>query len=197
MRRRSLLPLLGALFGSALLLVALSGVTFAAETVLEADLAGDEEVPPGDTDGSGTATITVDPQAGTLCWDITVENIEPATASHIHIGGPGVAGDVVVPLDVDGFEGSSEGCIEPMEDAQVLQDIVDDPAGYYVNVHTDDFPGGAVRGQLAAAAAAPTASAAPNTAVGVPGATTPVVLIGLIGLVAGSAILLVRGARAR
>ena len=190
MRRRSLLPLLGALFGSALLLIALSGVALAAETVLTAELAGDEEVPPGDTDGSGTATITVDPEAGTLCWEITVENIEPATASHIHEGGPGVAGDVVVPLDVDGFEGSTEGCIEPMEDAQVLQDIVDDPAAFYVNVHNDEFQGGAVRGQLAAG------SAPPNTALA-PTSSTPVTLLGVIGLVVGGAALLVRGARTR
>jgi hypothetical protein len=57
---------------------------------------------------------------------------------------------------VDGFDGTSEGCNEPMEDASVLQAIVDDPAGYYVNLHTEEFPGGAIRGQLAAGS--------PNTA---------------------------------
>jgi hypothetical protein len=37
----------------------------------------------------------------------------------------------------------------------VLQAIVDDPAGYYVNLHTAEFPGGAIRGQLAAGTAPP------------------------------------------
>jgi hypothetical protein len=84
--------------------------------------------------------------------------------SHIHVGAEGVSGDVVVPLDVDGFEGSSEGCIEPMEDAAALQAIVDDPAGYYVNLHTDEFQGGAIRGQLAASTTPPNTAMTPASA---------------------------------
>lgn len=125
----------------------LAGAVAAAETVLTADLAGDAETA---ADGSGTATITLDPATGELCWELTAEGIGPVLQSHIHVGAEGESGDVAVPLDVDGFEGSSEGCNEPMEDAAVLQAIVDDPAGYYVNLHTDEFPGGAIRGQLAA-----------------------------------------------
>ena len=80
---------------------------------------------------------------------------------------------MVVPLDVDGFEGTSEGCIEPMEDAAVLQEIVDDPAGYYVNLHTEDFPAGAIRGKLAA-------GTAPNTAMPVPGADGSIAILGAL-----------------
>jgi hypothetical protein len=127
--------------------LALAGPVLAAETVLTATLAGGTD---GDPDGSGSATITIDPTAGTACWELSAEGINPVTQSHIHVGAEGVSGDVVVPLDVDGFEGSSEGCGEPMEDAAVLQAIVDNPAGYYVNLHTDDYQGGAIRGQLAA-----------------------------------------------
>lgn len=138
----------------------LAGIVQAAEVTLTATLAGvTEGESPGDPDGSGTASIVIDVEAGTACWELTAENIEPVTQSHIHVGAAGVSGDVVVPLDVDGFEGTSEGCIEPMEDAAVLQDILDDPAGYYVNLHTEDFPPGAIRGQLAAAP--------PNTAMSV------------------------------
>jgi hypothetical protein len=140
--------------------LALAAPVLAAETVLTADLAGvTEGENPGDPDGSGSATITIDPAAGTACWELTAEGINPVTQSHIHVGAAGESGDVVVPLDVDGFEGSSEGCIEPMEDAAVLQAIVDDPAGYYVNLHTDDFPAGAIRGQLAAGQTPSTAMA--------------------------------------
>jgi hypothetical protein len=32
----------------------------------------------------------------------------------------------------------------------VAQGIAADPSGYYVNIHNNQFPGGAVRGQLAA-----------------------------------------------
>ena len=98
--------------------------------------------------------------------------------AHPHRSG-GESGDIVVPLDVDGFEGSSEGCIEPMEDAAVLQEIVDNPAGYYVNIHTADFPAGAIRGQLAA-------SSPPNTAMPVAGVSLALVgalVLGLAGAI--------------
>ena len=134
----------------------LAGVVHAAEVTLTADLAGvTEGDSPGNPDGSGSATIVVDPTEGTLCWELSAEGIGAVLQSHIHVGAEGESGDVVVPFDVDGFEDTSEGCIEPMEDAAALQAIVDDPAGYYVNLHTEDFPGGAIRGQLASGTDSP------------------------------------------
>ena len=138
--------------------LSIAGIALAAETTLTAELAGvTEGETPGNPDGSGSASIVVDPTAGTLCWELTAEGIGPVMQSHIHVGAEGESGDVVVPLDVDGFDGTSEGCIEPMEDAAVLQEIVDAPAEYYVNLHTEDFPAGAIRGQLAG-------TESPNTA---------------------------------
>ena len=168
MRTRSRVPLVLAVALGLLATLALSGTALAAETVLTAALAGDAET---DTDGTGSATVTLDPDAGTACWELSGENIAAVTQSHIHVGAAGVSGDVVVPLDTDGFEGSSEGCIEE-QDAAVLQEIIDDPAGYYVNLHNADHPGGAIRGQLAASA--------PNTAMPVPGADGPVGLLGAL-----------------
>lgn len=157
----------------------LAGVVQAAETTLTADLAGvTEGANPGNPDGSGSATIVVDPTEGTLCWELTAEDIGAVLQSHIHVGAAGASGDIVVPLDVDGFDGTSEGCIEPMEDAAVLQEIVDDPAGYYVNLHTEDFPAGAIRGQLAAGA--------PNTAL--PMSDGSPVLLGVLMLALAAAI---------
>jgi hypothetical protein len=156
MRTRSRVSLALAVTLGLVATLALAGSVLAAETTLTATLAGVTEGDnPGDEDGSGTASIVIDPAAGTACWTLTAENIMPVTQSHIHVGAEGESGDIVVPLDVDGFEGSSEGCIEPMEDAAVLQDIVDDPAGFYVNLHTEDFPAGAIRGQLAASGTPP------------------------------------------
>lgn len=131
---------------SLLAMLALAGMVAAAETTLTAQLAGDAET---DEDGTGTATVVLDPEAGTACWDITVENVDPITVSHIHTGAAGMDGGVVVDLDLDGFEGSSEGCNDAA-DPDTLQEIIDDPASFYVNVHTEDLPGGAIRGQLAA-----------------------------------------------
>lgn len=153
--------------------LALSGVVAAAETTLSAALQGGAaEVPAGDPDGSGSATVVIDPAAGTACWDFTTMNVGPGTQSHIHEAPAGVAGDVVVPLDVDGFEESSDGCTEDV-DADLLQSIIDSPADFYVNVHTEDFPPGAVRGQLAA-------GSAPNTAMPAPGSDGSVGLLGAL-----------------
>jgi hypothetical protein len=174
MRKRSRGTLaLAAVFGVVGTL-ALAGTVLAAETTLTATLAGvTEGENPGDPDGAGTASIVIDPAAGTACWTLSAEDIEPVMQSHIHVGAEGESGDIVVPLDVDGFEGSSEGCIEPMEDAAILQEIVDNPAGYYVNLHTADFPAGAIRGQLAAGP--------PNTALPLADGS-PMALLGALAL---------------
>lgn len=154
--------------------LALAGTAVAAETTLTATLAGDAET---DADGSGSATITLDPETGEACWELTAENTGPILQSHIHVGAAGASGDVAVPLDVDGFDGSSEGCVSD-QDAAVLQAIVDAPAGYYVNLHTEEFQAGAIRGQLAAG------TAPPNTAL--PAPASPIGLLGAILL--GSAL---------
>jgi hypothetical protein len=123
----------------------LAATALAAPMTFTADLADGGE---GDADGSGSATITIDTDTGEVCWELSVDGIGDVVASHIHVGGEGENGDVVVPLDVDGFSGTSEGCVDA-SDAD-LDAIVADPAGYYVNIHTAEFQGGAIRGQLTA-----------------------------------------------
>ena len=166
MRTRSRIPLAVAATLSLLAMLALSTTVLAAETVLTATLAGDAAT---DADGTGSATITLDPAAGTACWDLTAENIDPVTVSHIHEGAEGADGPVVVDLDLDGFEGSSDGCTEGVE-AATLQAIIDSPADYYVNLHNEAFPGGAIRGQLAAGT--------PNTAL--PATDRSMALLGVV-----------------
>jgi hypothetical protein len=74
--------------------------------------------------------------------DITL----PAIAAHIHAGSADVAGPVVVPLVAPDETGLARGCTTA--DPALIKAIRQDPEEYYVNVHTTDFPGGAVRGQL-------------------------------------------------
>lgn len=154
-----------------------AGAVLAATTTLTAALkGGSAETPVGDPDGSGTASITIDPVTRQVCWNITVTNIAPAVASHIHAGAAGVSGGVVVPLDIAGFTGSTTGCAAAPAAAD-LQAILANPAGFYVNVHTADFPAGAVRGQLSAA----TSNTALGRPMGSPWLPLGVVLL-LIGL---------------
>ncbi len=181
MRHRIPSLLLPAVLAAAASLMLVAGA-LGAETGFSADLANGGE---GDEDGSGTAHITIDPDTGQVCYDLTVEGIQPVTASHIHVGAEGENGDVVVPLDVDGFEGSSSDCVDA-SDAD-LAAIIANPAGYYVNIHTEDFPAGAIRGQLVADS--------PDTAMQTP-SSSPWAAIGLL-LVAVAGALGVRVARRR
>jgi hypothetical protein len=116
---------------------------------LSATLTGAAEAPgPGDPDGSGVATITVNPGQEEICWAITVEDITlPATAAHIHVAPPGLPGPIVVGLSAPDASGSSSGCT-PVE-RELAKDILKNPEDYYVNVHTLPlFGAGAIRGQL-------------------------------------------------
>ena len=111
-----------------------------------AKLTGDAEVPgPGDPKGSGTVQVTVNPDKGEVCYDMTVAKIDEATAAHIHEGAIGKDGPVKVALDAP-KTGSAKGC--KTADAAVVKAIMQNPADYYVNVHNAAFPKGAVRGQL-------------------------------------------------
>jgi hypothetical protein len=117
-------------------------VTEEVTNTLTASLSG---TPEGDAAGSGTAQVVINEATGELCYELTVENIAPATMAHIHVGGPDEAGGVIVPLDAP-TEGTAQGCLTP--DAEAIAAILQNPEGYYVNVHNEPFPGGAVRGQL-------------------------------------------------
>ncbi len=113
---------------------------------LQAALTGAAEVPgPGDPDGTGTARLTLNPGQGEICYEITVANIAPATAAHIHEAPAGTAGPVVVVLSAP-TSGTSKACLAV--DPALVREIMKDPSDYYVNVHNAPFPGGAVRGQL-------------------------------------------------
>jgi hypothetical protein len=95
--------------------------------------------------GDGHATVVVDPPKGTACYIVNVGGLPDVTAAHIHLGGPGENGRVVVPFDTpDG--GTAGGCAQVT--AEVAQALIANPGGYYVNVHTRQFPAGAIRGQL-------------------------------------------------
>ena len=111
-------------------------------------LTGAAEVPgPGDPNGAGLFEGRVNPGNGRICYSLSAGMIGDATAAHIHMGASGVAGDPVLTLDrPDGDDEDSEECQDI--DRSLAQALIRDPAAYYVNIHTGDFPNGAIRGQL-------------------------------------------------
>lgn len=141
-----------------LVIAALAGVTLVGcddddptgpdiETLV-ATLTGAAEAPgPGDPNGTGTAEIELNDDDNEVCWDIQVANITlPAAAAHIHEAPVGVSGPVVVTLSAPLANGTAQGCVGATDEQ--VDDIIANPADYYVNVHTSDYPAGAVRGQL-------------------------------------------------
>ena len=118
---------------------------------LGAVLTSSQEVPACAASGSGNATVTFDSTRQNIIVTITVANLNsPITIFHIHQGGPGVAGPVVVNLVGLGGQfvnGKMTGTF-PI-DAATAQGILQNPNNFYVNVHTQQCPGGAARGQLA------------------------------------------------
>lgn len=119
---------------------------------LAAELSGANEVGAtpgafvGDPDGMGTANVTVNVGQGELCYDIAFTGVAPIFG-HVHVGEAGVNGPVVITLAaVAGADGVAAGCVDAPR--ELLRDIVRDPSAYYVNIHSDEFRAGAIRGQL-------------------------------------------------
>jgi hypothetical protein len=128
----------------------------------------------GEPGSAGTFDLRLDSVSDTICYDITLQGVSgdysspAATATHIHdndfglIGPPVVAFENPQPVDADDPDGlrRSSGCVDatapafddgrdddPGEGFQV-SDLEADPEAYYLDTHTADFVGGAVRGQL-------------------------------------------------
>jgi hypothetical protein len=109
----------------------------------------------GDPDGSGTAVIRLDTRTGQVCYTITVRGIgvptEPAGglgAAHIHAF---ATGGIFVDLETNWVGQNNAftttGCVDATS-AQ-LSALLAAPDDYYVNIHTVEFPGGALSGALA------------------------------------------------
>jgi hypothetical protein len=97
--------------------------------------------------GHGTFTGTL---AGTkLTWKLTWAKLTgAATAAHIHLGGMGKAGNVIVPLCTPCGNATGSKTGTATISASLLKTI--QKHGTYVNVHTAKNPNGEVRGQLVA-----------------------------------------------
>ena len=112
---------------------------------------GTEEVPTaGDPDGFGFAVVSASPVKGEVCIQLTTTNVGAWTLAHIHEGGVGATGPVKVDFALTGTETGPELTKCVSADGVLINRIIADPASFYVNVHTAQFPAGAVRGQVAA-----------------------------------------------
>jgi hypothetical protein len=110
---------------------------------LFADLNGLQEVPPVPTPGTGHGDVLLNDVTNELSWTITFQDLlGVVTAAHFHEAPPGVNGPVVVPiLDLT----------SPMEGSAFITDSFEAAllaGNAYINIHTDLFPAGEIRGQV-------------------------------------------------
>ncbi len=121
-----------------------SGMTYIRTTV-----SGAEAVPTGDPEGTGFADFVFGP-GDRVCFRVVVSGIAPITGVHIHEAPRGFQGPHAIDLDApivrfsDGTQ-VFRGCVSG---EGRIGDVLANPAGFYVNVHTHEFPLGAARGQL-------------------------------------------------
>jgi hypothetical protein len=129
---------------------------------MEADLSGGEETPAAINTGAfGRAEVGIDMPNREIVVDLQVFNLPTGTtAGHIHAGSRGTPGPVIldfllptnragdfrmsIRLNQSSLRARPEIGINTMDDA--LQAV--SAGNAYVNIHTSQYPGGEIRGQL-------------------------------------------------
>ena len=127
--------------------ITVPGNATGAPAVLVASLEGRNEVTGGATHGQALELIGL--QGNTLSYSVTWRGIGTPTGADIHAGVRGADGPVVVPLfttprPADGFASGTVTVTDPA----LLAALRSDPGGFYADLHTTAFPGGAARAQL-------------------------------------------------
>ncbi|MEU6367166.1 CHRD domain-containing protein [Streptomyces sp. NPDC046931] len=133
---------------------ATTGHTGKDTTILAASLRGANEVPVaggpavGDKDGAALEFIKV--RGDKVSVAVTWRHTGRPTSLHIHQGAKGTNGGVEV--DFGKLLGKTKGHTVTgtvkVNDPALLEKLTTDPGSFYANLHTAEFPGGAVRGQL-------------------------------------------------
>lgn len=134
---------------------AVRGQLFEAQTIGFAELSGADEVPPVEVDGGGFFALVTDARDHTrLAYYLNygLADGTQAVAAHIHEGAEDENGPVVQALElptVGNNPGEQEGTflLEGV-DEMLVEDLIANTGDYYVNLHTEAFPDGALRGQL-------------------------------------------------
>lgn len=99
----------------------------------------------GDPDGRGTAFLDVLPGTSELCFSLQSSDIAPVISAHLHAGTID-AGSPELASFTEPTAETPGACVTVSD--QLIQEIRREPANYYVDVHTTEFPDGALRGQL-------------------------------------------------
>ena len=151
--RRSVL--IGAIVVTAL---AAAGMAWGADkSTYTTSLSGAEESPgPGDPDATGSSTVTLSrPSEREICVSISWANVndgstgDAVTMAHIHEAPAGSPGPIVFTIFMNQtFPNTGSHTMCGSASPKLINDIRNHPTDFYVNLHSTDFPPGAIRGQL-------------------------------------------------
>ena len=128
-----------------------------------ATLSGKDEVPPTESNSTGTAKFQVNENNSQVSYWVNITGIKKVNQAHIHNGTSGENGDIVATLSKGksakgddrppqiGFAGkiTKDDLQGPLKGKEIsdLVTLMSD-GGAYANVHTDKYPKGAIRGQI-------------------------------------------------
>lgn len=127
---------------------AVTSTTALRKVTVKARLTGRAVVPgPGAQSGSGSATVTLDAADSQVCFDLSVAFIDPAQTADLFTAPLGAVGPSTVALTPPDEDGKSSGCATTPQG--IVESIALNPAGFYIQITNVQFPGGALRGQLA------------------------------------------------
>jgi hypothetical protein len=136
--------------------------------VFTAQLSPANEVPPvsnSESSGRGAVQITFNVtrdaagaiSSGTVGFDLQLNGFPGSTAviaAHIHTGGAGVNGPIIVNTGITAGSVTTADGVGTFHAAGIsvsaatIQNILNNPAAFYFNVHSTQNPGGFTRGQL-------------------------------------------------
>jgi hypothetical protein len=123
-------------------------ITAAAQQKFSVSLNGRQEVPANNSSGNGNCMVTLNATETQFTVTCNYRNLTSnAVGAHIHDNGPvGVSG----PIRFDfSFTGGTTGTIGPLTFNPTPGQVADLRANrWYVNIHTSNFPGGEIRGQV-------------------------------------------------
>lgn len=128
-------------------LVFVFGISFGAHAAIlfSADLNGIQEVPSNASPGTGFGSVLLSDDQTSITVSLSFSGLLAAqTAAHIHgPAAPGVNGPVVFPLPL-GQVSNAVFSVTPAQVAILMNEL------FYFNVHSQQFPGGEIRGQIQA-----------------------------------------------
>jgi hypothetical protein len=154
-----------------------------------ANLSGKEEIPPNSINASGLAVFLFVNESSELSYLVNTSGLEKISQSHIYNGSANINGEEVAPLSEEEsangenitsimFEGDiSDNDLTGILDGNKTSDLVSlmSNGSAYVNIHTDEYLDGAIRGQIEMGQVQTNGSA-------ITGLATPGGLVGLSGI---------------